>query len=195
MNADRPNGLRPVRLLGGSPYSGAYTKFYTDTDAFRGDIVIQDAAGVTGGSDGAYQGCTRATSATATLAVGVVIGWDADPDNLTRPYHAGSSTLAVYIATDPNIIYMCQDNGAATLVTAADVGFNYDFIVGSGDTTTGLSNMELDSGTTGATTADTPLKLVGIVDVADNVIGLANAKLLVTLNTHVYNADVGSLGV
>ena len=194
-NADRPNGLRPVRLLSGSPYNGAYTKFYTDTDAFMGDIMIQDAASVTGGSDGAYQGATRATSATATLAVGVVVGWDADPDNLTRTYHAGSSTLAVYIATDPNIVYGCQDNGAATLVTAADVGFNYDFIVGSGNTTTGLSNMELDSGTTGATTAATPLKLVGIQDVVDNEIGSANAKLLVTLNTHVYNADVGSLGV
>lgn len=194
-NSDKPNGLRPVKLLGGSPYNGAYTKFYTDTDAFLGDIMIQDAAGVTGGSDGAYQGATRATSATATIAIGVVVGWEIDPDNLTRTYHVGSSTLAVYIATDPNIIYECQDNGAATLIAAADVGLNYDLIIGSGNTTTGLSNMEVDSGTAGATTANTPVKLVGIVDRADNEIGLANAKLLVKLNTHAYGVDAGNLGV
>lgn len=194
-NADRPNGLRPVKLIDGSPYNGGFTKFYTDTDAFLGDIVIQDAAGVTGGSDGAYQGVTRATSATASIAIGVVVGWQADPDNLTRPYHAGSATLAIYIATDPNIIYECQDNGAATLITAADVGLNYDTIVGSGNTTTGLSNMEVDSGTAGAVTADTPVKLVGIVDRPDNTIGEANAKLLVKLNTHVYGVDAGNLGV
>ncbi|MDH5426187.1 MAG: hypothetical protein OEY29_14455 [Gammaproteobacteria bacterium] len=193
-NADRPNGLRPVKLLSGSPYNGQMTKFYTDTDCFLGDIMIQDTASVTGGSDGAYQGITRATSATATLAIGVVVGWEADPDNLTRPYHAGSSTLCVYVATDPNIIYECQGDGTATITTAADVGLNFDIVVTAGNTTTGLSNMEVLEGS-GAVTAATPVKLVGLVDRADNEVGLANQKMLVTLNTHVYNADVGSLGV
>ena len=194
-NIDRPNGFRPVGTLSGAPYNGQMRKFYTDTDCFLGDIMIQDAAGVTGGSDGAYQGVTRATSATATLAIGVVVGWEFDPDSLGAVYHAGSSTRAVYLCVDPNVIFECQDNGAATLITAADVGLNYDIVVTAGSTTTGVSNMEVDSGTAGAVTAATPVKLVGISDRADNEIGSANAKLLVTLNTHVYNADVGSLGV
>lgn len=191
-NADKPNGLRPVRLLSGSPYNGQMTKVYTDTDAFLGDIVIQDAAGVAGDGVG-YQGVTRATSATATLAIGVVVGWQADPDNLSRKYHAGSSTLALYIATDPNIVYAMQDDASAA-IAAADIGLNYDLVISSGNTTTGLSNMEIKADTAGATTAATPIKLVGMLDAPDNEVG-SNSTCLVTLNTHVYNADVGSLGV
>ena len=194
-NIDRPNGFRPVGTLSSSSYNGQIRKFYTDTNCFLGDLMIQDAASVTGGSDGAYQGVTRATSGTASLAIGVVVGWEVDPDNLGAVYHAGSSTRAVYLEVDPNTIYECQDNGAATLIAAADVGLNYDIVVTAGDTGTGVSNMEVDSGTAGAVTAATPVKLIGIVDRPDNTIGEANAKLLVTLNTHTYNADVGSLGV
>lgn len=194
-NTDRPFGFKPVSTLSGAPYNGAVKKFYTDTNCFLGDLMIQDAASVTGGSDGAYQGVTRATSGTASLAVGVVVGWDVNEDNLSAVYHVGSATRAVYLAVDPNIVFECQDNGAATLITAADVGLNYDIVVTAGSTTTGASNMEVDSGTAGAVTAATPVKLVGIKDTPDNEIGSANAKLLVTLNTHVYNADVGSLGV
>lgn len=191
-NADRPNGCRPYRLLSGSPYNGQMTKFYTDTDCFLGDIMIQDAAGVAGDGVG-YQGVTRATSATATLAIGVVVGWQADPDALSRGYHAGSSTLAVYISTDPNIVYAMQHDGSAA-IAAADIGLNYDLVVTAGDTTTGVSNMEIKADTAGVVDADTPIKLVGFVDAPDNEVG-ANALCLVTLNTHVYNADVGSLGV
>ena len=195
-NIDRPSGFRPVTTLSGAPYNGQMRKFYTDTDCFLGDLMIQDAASVVNAiSDGASQGVTRATSATASLVVGVVVGWEPDPGSLTRPYHAGSATYAVYLCVDPNVIYECQDNGAATLIAAADVGLNYDIVVTAGTTATGVSNMEVDSGTNGAATAATPVKLIGIVDRPDNVIGEANAKLLVTINTHTYNTDVGSLGV
>jgi hypothetical protein len=195
-NTDRPFGFRPVSTLSGAPYNGQLRKFYTDTNCFLGDAMIQDAASKANYlSNGASQGITRATSATASLVVGAVVGWEPDPDALMRTYHAGSAQYAVYVSTDPNIVYECQDNGAATLITAADVGLNYDIVVTAGSTTTGASNMEVDSGTTGAVTAATPVKLVGIKDTPDNTIGLANVKLLVTLNTHTYNADVGSLGV
>lgn len=192
-NEDRPNGLRPVRLLGGSPYNGAYTKFFTDADAFLGDIMIQDTVSLADG-DGAYGGATRATSETTTLAVGVVVGWDHDPSNLERPYHALSTTLAVYIATDPHLVFECQGDGTATITVAADVGLNFDIQIVGGDTTSGASNMELLDGS-GVTDQATPLKLIGLVDRPDNEIGLANQKMLVMLNTHVYGAIAGSTGV
>ena len=191
-NVDRPNGFRPVGTLSGAAWNGQYRKFYTDTNAFLGDIVIQDAVAIASGN-GAYQGVTRATSATATLAIGVVVGWEADPAALDRLYHAGSAVYAVYVCVDPNVIYECQDDGAAPAVL--DVGLNYDIVVGAGSTTTGVSNMELEGGTAGAVTAATPLKLIGIVDRPDNEPASAWSKCLVTLNTHVFNADVGSLGV
>ena len=45
-NVDRPHGLRPVGTLSGASWNGQYRKFYTDTNAFLGDIVIQDAVAV-----------------------------------------------------------------------------------------------------------------------------------------------------
>ena len=191
-NVDRPQGFRPVATLSGAPYNGQIRKFYTDTNCFLGDIMIQDTAGVAGSGVG-YQGVTRATSATASIAIGVVVGWEPDPDSLARPYHAGSGTYAVYLNVDPNTVYECQHDGSAAIV-AADIGLNYDLVVTAGTTATGVSNMEVKADTAGAVTAATPVKLIGFVDRADNEVG-ANAKLLVTLNTHVYNTDVGSLGV
>jgi hypothetical protein len=157
--------------------------------------MIQDAASVTGGSEGAYQGVTRATAGTAGGIVGVVVGWEPDPDNLGAVYHAGSATKAVYLCCDPNVIFECQDNGAGTVITAADVGLNYDFAVTAGSTSTGVSNMEVDSGTAGATTAATPLQLIGIVDRPGNEVGVANQKLLVRINMHAYGSAAGSAGV
>lgn len=195
-NTDRPNGLRPVSTLSGAPYNGQMRKFYTDTNCFLGDIMIQDAASKANAtSNGASQGVTRATSGTAGIAIGVVVGWEPNPDSLSAVYHAGSATYAVYLCVDPNVIFECQDNGAATLIVAADVGMNYDIVVTGGSTSTGVSNMEVDSGTAGAVDKDRIIKLIGIVDKPDNEVGVANAKLLVTLNTHVYNADTGALGV
>ena len=195
-NTDRPNGFRPVGTLSGSGRSGQIRKFYTDTNAFLGDLMIQDAASkVNANSNGASQGVTRATSATTGEAIGVVVGWEPNPDSLGAVYHTGSAVYAVYLDIDPNTIFECQDNGAATLITAADVGLNYDIVVTAGSTTTGVSNMEVDSGTAGATTAGTPVKLIGIVDKPDNTIGVANAKLLVTINMHTYKTDLGTPGV
>ena len=194
-NTDRPTGLRPVSTLSGANWNGAYRKFYTDTNAFMGDIMIQDTASVTGGSDGAFQGVTRATDGTAGNIIGVVVGWEVDPDSLGALFHTGSSTLAVYVAVDPFLIFECQDDGGANIPTADEVGLNYDFSVTAGTTATGVSNMELLAGTAGATALATPLKLVGIVDRPDNELGVANSKCLVTINMHTFLANTGAAGV
>ena len=191
-NVDRPNGLRPVGTLGSSTYNGQIRKFYTDTNCFLGDIMVQEGGGVAGSGVG-YQGVTRTESATTGPAIGVVVGWEVDPDSLGAVYHAGSSTLAVYLDVDPNTIYECQHDGSAAIV-AADIGLNYDLVITAGSTTTGASNIEIKADTAGAATAGTPLKLLGFSDKPDNEVG-AWAKCLVTLNMHTYNADVGSVGV
>lgn len=192
-NVDRPNGFKPVSTLSGAPWNGAYRKFFTDTNCFLGDIMIADAASIADGS-GAYQGVTRATSGTASINIGVVVGWEVDPDNTELLYHAGSGTFAVYLAVDPMIIYEGQGDGTSTILTATDVGMNVDFVITAGVTGTGVSNMEVLDGSE-SVDADTPLKLIGMVDRPDNEIGTANHKLLVQLNMTVFGTGVGNAGV
>ena len=78
-NVDRPNGFRPVGHLSGGAYTGRVRKYYSVNDAlFLGDIVEKEATGTASGSGG-YGGVDRFDSATADIAVGVVVGWEIDP--------------------------------------------------------------------------------------------------------------------
>jgi len=185
-NVDRPNGLRPVRMTSGQAYHGGMTKMYAGANLFMGDPVF-GATGGTASNSGAYQSVARTTSATAGVVLGVVVGWEPDPAKLDRLFHASSTTIAVYVATDPEIIWEIQGDGVGTdAITEADVGLNADFAIAAGSTTTGASNIELDESTTGATAVATPLHIVGLSATPDNDISAVNKKILVRLNMHAY---------
>ena len=189
-NVVRPIGLRPVRMTSGQAFHGGMTKMYAGENLFMGDPVF-GATGGTASNDGAYQKVTRTTSATAGVVLGVVVGWEPDPDNLGRLFHASSTTIPVYVATDPQIVWEIQGDGAGSdAITEADVGLNADFAIAAGSTSTGASNIELDESTTGATAIDSPLHIVGLSATPDNDIASVNKKILVRLNMHAYG-DVG----
>lgn len=186
-NVDRPNGFRPVMHLNGNPYTGGYRKYYSPTDnLFKGDVVEADG---TGNADG-YPTVGRAEA--ADVIQGVVVGWEINPDTLENNYHTASTTYAVFIADDPDLIFEAQSDDA-TLTTAA-IGLNVDFVVAAGDTDTGASNMEID-GDTSATTATLPFKIIQFVDREDNDIASANHRLLVTANNHKFKAGTGTVGL
>ena len=189
-NVDRPNGFRVVGHINGSQWNGQFGVYYSGTDnLFMGDLIEKDGTGVAI-RDGAYPGAARAEA--DDIPVGVVVGWEPDPDSLGNLYHVASSTKAVYIVTDPSVVLEAQANDSG--IAATDVGLNADFVVAAGSTTTGLSNMEID-GTTEVTTADEPLKILGAVDRMDNDLSSANARWLVMLNQHAYRSDAGTAGI
>lgn len=192
-NVDRPNGFKVVGTLSGAPWTGKIQKFYSDTDnLFFGDIVEKDTAGQTSG-DGAYPTCDRMDSGTGDIPLGVVVGWDPDPTNLENLYHPASTTYAVYICTDPDVILEAQIDDA-TLTDGTGIGLNYDVTIAAGDTSTGTSNMEID-GDSGVTTAATPLKIIGAVDRMDNDLTTANSRWLCIFNLHAYKSDAGTAGL
>ena len=188
-NVDRPNGFRPIGSLSGGSMTGQVQKMISNEALFLGDLVEDDATGRADG-DGAYQACARAEASDAIL--GVVVGWEVDPDSPAALHHAASTTLGVYINTDPNVILECQSDDGTPV--AADVGQNFDIVVASGSTSTGVSNMELD-GSSGATTAALPLKLLGFTDVSDNDTASANMKCIVMINNHLYKGHTGTAGI
>lgn len=200
-NADTAFGLRPVSYLGGAKYSGAMRPYHVaagyGTDLFVGDpVVLSGTANAAAVNDlvggefpiGTLPGVER--GAAGGPFVGVIVAVGADPDNLNRTYSPASTEGIVWVADDPNIIFEIQEVSGGTALTAAAVGLNASVVVGSGDTQYGLSGVELDNSTE-ATTAGLELKLLALVNRADNEVG-EHAKWLVKINDHQFgNATAG----
>jgi hypothetical protein len=188
-NADRPNGLRPVKHLNGSPYNGQANKYYIasgdGTATFIGDLVKLAGSASADGYPTVVQGTAGAA------AVGVVVGFAADPTNLNTPqYRAASTARYVLVADAPDLIFEIQADDVGTTLAVTDVGLTCDVVVAAGSTTTGASGMELDSSDAATAPTTANCRIMGFVDRADNEIGVANQKVLVMINNHQLTAGV-----
>jgi hypothetical protein len=181
-NNNTPFGLKPVRYVSGAPYNGAADVMVHDsgdgTALYIGDcVLITGASSVINGVT--YPNVIRA--ATTDVVSGVIVG--VLPDVATSlPYCVASTTRRLLVATDPNLLFECQEIGTGTALTADDIGLNVSLSVVSGSTTTGLSGSVLNNATE-ATSNALLLKIVGLVNRADNAVG-AYAKWLVRINRH-----------
>lgn len=180
-NRDRNNGFRVVSNRDGSPFNGAVYPAFSDTDnLFIGDLVKRDAAAQSRG-DGVYRTVDRVDAA-GDIISGVVVSFEPDPAALDRLYHAASTALLVYVADVQDVVMEVQSDDAT--MEQSDVGLNISPTVTAGDTTTGLSGMEVD-GDTAATTNTLTLTVISFVDRADNDSSdsVANQRVLVTVNS------------
>jgi len=186
-NVDKAFGLR---ALGNLSATGAQKQFgYEIADnqagaSFQGDLVTL--------KDGYI---LQFDPASHTAAVGVFNGvFYTDPTTgkpTFKNYYPGSvnitqGKITADVLDDPNQLFIIQSDED---IVQADFGKNADVVVGTGNTTTGVSAMELDSSTI-ATTAALNLKLVGIYDTPGNALGNF-CQVVVKINEHLY----GSAGV
>ena len=208
-NKDTPFGLRPIRHRNGAPYNGAANPMYIAstyaTALFVGDPVIKVAGGsntsavkVPGAGSfnvGTIPSIEKATAGDGNRITGVIVGFSPDPTNLGRNYNPASTERVALVCDDPDVIFEIQADGA---IPAASVGLNAVLIyTHSGDTTTGLSGVELD------TTSDVPaadasnqLLILRAVNREDNDTTLSHAKVEVLINQHTENqGTVGTLGI
>ena len=184
-NNDSPFGLKPVRMMGGAPYSGGQSRYRiasgATTPIFQGDLVTQLTAGVIG---------RHAATGTVPI-VGVFNGVQyTDPttgEQVFKNHYPGSISASDIIASvidDPNVVFEIQADAA---LPVADLFGNFDIVDNSpvGDTNSGRSNLELDV-TTGATTATLPLKALDISQDPDNDdVASANTNVLCVIQNHI----------
>jgi len=131
-------------------------------------------------------------SAAGALPVGIVVGFQVDPNNLTVPnYRAASTSAYVVVADDPNLFFIAQEDSVGGDLAATSVGQRINFIMGTPSATTGLSNVEIDS-STAAADATLQAQIIKLENVPGNVIG-TNAKWVCKFNGHLYNP--GNAGV
>lgn len=190
-NANFPFGLRPVNDMGAGVYSGAIQQFSVPTSDGTA-IYVGDPVKIVGTSQfiNGQVFSDIAQAATGNVIVGVVVGFLADTrDSLI--YRAASTQRIALVCADPNALFEIQQVTGGTPLTANDVGLNANFVVAAGSTVTGQSGVTLDN-TTEATTNTLDLKIVGMVNRADNDPGTAvgtgadASRFLVRINRHLF---------
>jgi len=186
-NVDKAFGMRP---LGNLSASGSQKQFgYEIADNQAGAIYQGDLVTI-------YDGyLVQFDPSTHTAAVGVFNGCNYIDPTTGKPtwknYYPGSVNITqgkiiADVLDDPNQLFIIQNDGTSA---AANYGKNADVVMGTGDTTTGVSGMELSTSTI-ANTAALNVKIVGLWDVPNNAVG-EFAVVVVKINEHLY----GSAGV
>ena len=186
-NIDKAFGLRPIGNLSATGAQKQYGYEIADNQAgtiFQGDLVALASGYI-----------TRFLPATHTAAVGVFNGCSYNDPTTGKPTFSNFYPGSVNITSGKILANVIDDPGQLFLIqvdagfVAANVGNNADVIGTGGSTTTGVSTMELNSGTL-ATSAALNLKTVGLYNVPSNEFG-SFAVVVVKINEHVY----GSAGV
>lgn len=180
-NVDSPFGLRAVSMLDGSCYCAGTRTYSTSASGDATAIFVGDPVKLSGTSSTVngvvYTDVDQA--ATGDVIAGVVVGVIPDTADSLK-YRAASTTRLLMVETGPNVLFEIQEVSGGTALTAAAIGLNADFVVGTGSTVTGQSGVELNN--SGEDTTNTfDLKIVGLVPRADNEVG-EHAKWLVAIN-------------
>ena len=191
-NNDAAFGMRPVKRIGGTPYTGGQSRYRIaanyDTAIFQGDMVAQ----VTGGGIEVH-----ADGGTVPI-VGVFNGcMYTDPTTKEQkfsnyyPASTNASDIIAFVIDDPMVIFEIQCNAAFPV---ADLFGNFDIVYTSASsTTTGLSGAELNvaDGGTGTTLS---LKVIDISEDPENSdVGSDATNVLCVIQNHIFGVKGAGL--
>lgn len=168
-NTDTPYGLKLEQPTSAGEIKLTRVLFDADdsTAVFIGDALTVDQ---TNGGDGETLAMVQA--AAGGSIDGVFVGLEPTDSATSRTKYRTASTKKYGLAIVEgikNAVFLCQEDSVGGALTADDVGKYCDLIVGSGDTTTGLSGMEIDSSSAGTTSAQ--VVLLGPANIPGNAIG------------------------
>jgi hypothetical protein len=182
----------PKRYVSGKPYSGAHNLYYVDAADTSAAIAVGDVVTLLGNMVAVgttYFGIPVHTMPTVTrfvasdaLAAGVVVGVLPNPNALSTNHLPASTSGILMVADDPDIVFEVQESDGGTAYTADMVGLNTDLLMTAPNTTTGTSQVELDTTVTPVTTTLT-VRLLKLVNRPDNALG-ANARWEVKFIEH-----------
>ena len=192
-NIDQPFGLRPIAKVGSAPGGTTGTTKYRITSGagamFTGDIVKQanDGSVVQGtagdAARGVFMGCFYTDPSTSKPRF-----------NNTFPNGTAASDAIAFVADDPDQLFIAQQDSDSANAVVADLNLNANLVVGSGNTTTGISGMEIDSDSKN-TTATLNVKLIDFYDTPSNDATANNSILVVKINNHELGSHTGTAGL
>ena len=180
-------GLRPYRKLDGTPLVGAQNRYTIAADygtsIYQGDLVVP----VTGGN------IERHTANNSTAVVGVFNGcFYTDPTTKKPtfsnyyPASTNASDITAFVVDDPDAVFLMDADAA---FVRADIFQNYSVTNATGNTDTGISEVQLDVSVSG-TNASFIIQAIDISQDANDATG-ANRNVLVRINKHFYRSGTG----
>ena len=198
-----PYGLRPINLLGGQGFAGS-TRLYAIKSAYSvaiqfGDPVILTAgASGTGGFVNRFNGTTTATTATTSATLlGVFVGCtytDATYGKVFKQNYTGSITasdIQAYVVDDPDALFQCQFDGAATQNYLGSNAALIQTVAGStSDNKISGVGLQLSSANS---TATLPIRVVDFVNGPTSAVGDAYTDVIVRINTHFMRTTTGNV--
>jgi hypothetical protein len=198
-NANKPQGLAPVKSLTGATWNGQANVYYIPTSDSTNAYAIGDpVATLSGGADAnGVSAVVLATAGSTHPIRGVIIGIGtsetlvADPNNLSLTTIPATKLYPYYVVVvdDPHVIFEVQEfsGSGSTNFTAADIGKNVNLKAGTNNGF--ISGWTLDDTAATAADATRQTQLLGIRRTADNAFG-SYCKFYVRINLHEFNAAV-----
>ena len=177
-----PHGARPVSSLASCAYNAKITHYKIKnaygTSIFYGDFVKW-------ADDNPNTTIQKDTGTTACTPIGVFLGCAyTDPTtgqftpNQYFPASTAADDIVAYVASDPFLVMQMQSDES---LSQDDLGKNVAVVQTAGSTSIGTSKNAVD-GSTAATTATLPLKIIDFVDGPDSAIGDSYTDVLVMFN-------------
>jgi hypothetical protein len=188
-NVSEKFGLRPYRKLDGTPLVGAqnrYTISANNTTAiYQGDLVVPEADG----------DISRHIAGNSAAVIGVFNGCFYTDPTTQKPtysnYYPGSvnaSDITAFVVDDPDAVFLMDVNNT---FARSDLYTNYSVTSGTGNTITGISEVQLDKSATG-TDSTFVVQAIDISQDPDNSdTGSSNANILVRINNHFFRSGTG----
>lgn len=186
-NLNKPNGFSVDQTLTPAAFNQQINAYYvpaSDATAIGIGDLVKLASGSTA-PDGATQNSGKvlknvALAGASDVPVGVVVGFQFDPNNLMQKSRAASTGRIVLVADSPSLVLEAQSD--ATGVALADVGKNCTWTPGAPGSLSGNST----SVVTGVNTTNTlPFEIIGISSAPNNEPG-AYARVQLRFNKHQY---------
>ena len=182
-NAAMVKGLWPIRHKNGSVYNGQANLYHIRSDyataLFIGDPVKQVTTSDTRG----IPDINIATAGATNKIVGVIVGFKALPNDLTKVYNPASTERYALVCDDPMVVFGVTADTTAALASG-DVGANANLAAGAGGSTvTGFSSWMLAS-TSMTADATYQLTIERLINRDDNAFGSTYAQVEVSINLH-----------
>ena len=195
-NVNRATGFRPVGTISGAPWNAYLRRFRVSgsgSDIYPGDMVQMTSTGVVAVADNSTVELVGVMAGRGDLSMPPEVGGITDtflsrtsPD-LERQYYDASvdGDREIFVVVGPDVVYQAQQDGNPGL-TLANVGENAAILATAGAGT--ISQQQIAASTVAP--ASNQLRIVDIVDSADNAVG-QYSKWTVRINTNHYTKLAG----
>ena len=192
-NIDSAFGLIPIAKVGQNPNNGGLTRY---------DVGASQTTAIFTGDPVKYKNDGTVEVATATDALlGVARGaFYTDPTTSKPtwspyiPATTATTDAKVFVCDDPMQTFIAQQDSVVSNIVAANLNENANLIFNAGNTTTGVSGVEIDSSTADVT-ATLQVRLIDFYAVPSNNTTANNSVFVVKINNHKLMGGTGTLGV